>query len=236
MKPPSGMLRRSTPPGELGSHVPHALWVILDLVEAATRANHTAEARAHVAALTNAHVVEISPRLAAVTQAVAAMTAPGGDKRTEFQRALSVPDIERWPFDHARILLSYGEHLRRERATGEARVQLGRAVDGFRVLGARPWADKAASELRAAGATTGSSPTGTIADSLTPQQLEIAQLAAQGLTNKQIGERLFLSHRTVATHLYQLYPKLGITSRAALRDALAASGQQAPPAAVPHGH
>ena len=51
----------------------------------------------------------------------------------------------------------------------------------------------------------------------TPQQLEIAQLAAAGLTNKEIGERLFLSHRTVGTHLYQLFPKLGITSRAALR-------------------
>ena len=56
--------------------------------------------------------------------------------------------------------------------------------------------------------------------SLTPQQLEIAELAAEGLTNKEIGERLFLSHRTVGTHLYQLFPKLGITSRAALRDAL----------------
>ena len=55
---------------------------------------------------------------------------------------------------------------------------------------------------------------------LTPQQREIATLAAAGLTNKQIGERLYLSHRTVATHLYQILPKLGVTSRAALRDAL----------------
>jgi DNA-binding NarL/FixJ family response regulator len=55
---------------------------------------------------------------------------------------------------------------------------------------------------------------------LTPQQLQIASLAAAGLTNKQIAERLFLSPRTVSTHLYQIFPKLGITSRAALRDAL----------------
>jgi DNA-binding NarL/FixJ family response regulator len=55
---------------------------------------------------------------------------------------------------------------------------------------------------------------------LTPQQREIATLAAAGLTNKQIGERLYLSHRTVATDLYQIFPKLGVTSRAALRDAL----------------
>ena len=58
-------------------------------------------------------------------------------------------------------------------------------------------------------------------DVLTPQQREIALLAAAGLTNKQIGDRLFLSPRTVGTHLYQLFPKLGVTSRAALRDALA---------------
>lgn len=59
------------------------------------------------------------------------------------------------------------------------------------------------------------------ATALTPQQQEIAQLAVSGLTNKQIGERLYLSPRTVATHLYQVFPKLGVTTRAALRDALA---------------
>jgi DNA-binding NarL/FixJ family response regulator len=60
---------------------------------------------------------------------------------------------------------------------------------------------------------------------LTNQELRIAGLAAQGLTNKQIGEELFLSHRTVGTHLYKIFPKLGITSRAALRDALQAQAQ-----------
>jgi DNA-binding CsgD family transcriptional regulator len=55
---------------------------------------------------------------------------------------------------------------------------------------------------------------------LTPQELEIARLAASGMTNKQIAERLFLSPRTVSGHLYQIFPKLGITKRAALRDAL----------------
>jgi DNA-binding CsgD family transcriptional regulator len=57
---------------------------------------------------------------------------------------------------------------------------------------------------------------------LTAQEREIASLAATGLTNKQIGEKLFLSHRTVGTHLYRVFPKLGISSRAALRDALTA--------------
>ena len=57
-------------------------------------------------------------------------------------------------------------------------------------------------------------------ESLTPQELQIAMLAATGLSNKQIGNRLYMSHRTVGAHLYRVFPKLGITSRAALRDAL----------------
>jgi DNA-binding CsgD family transcriptional regulator len=55
---------------------------------------------------------------------------------------------------------------------------------------------------------------------LTPQELQIAQLAAQGLSNREIGERLYLSHRTVGSHLYRLFPKLGVTSRTQLRGAL----------------
>jgi DNA-binding CsgD family transcriptional regulator len=209
-----------SPAGVLAAHAPHALWVIGDLIEAAVRANRRAEAAAHVEALNRARVGELSPRLAMVTQAAAAMVAPDEEQRADFERVLGIAGISRWPFEHARLHLACGECLRRARATGDARVHLGRALEGFRVLGARPWAEKAAAELRAAGAATGR-PAAEAALALTPQQWEIAQLAAQGLTNRQIGERLFLSHRTIATHLYQLYPKLGITSRAALSDALA---------------
>ena len=219
-----------SPAGFLTRHAPHALWTAMDLVEAAVRADRGAEAIAHVEALQREGLAQISPRLALVTRAGDAMTAPDELKRERFEQVLGVAGIDRWPFEHARIELSYGEHLRRARATGEARVHLMRALDGFRVLGARPWTDKASSELRAAGAATGR-PATAAGVSLTPQQLEIARLAAQGLTNKQIGERLFLSHRTIATHLYQVYPKLGIASRAALSDALAqlAQAQEADP-------
>jgi DNA-binding NarL/FixJ family response regulator len=84
--------------------------------------------------------------------------------------------------------------------------------------------------LRATGVTIGR-PEVTGPEALSPQQLEIARLAAAGLSNKEIGERLFLSHRTVGSHLYQIFPKLGITSRAALRDALAGydAGISSPP-------
>jgi DNA-binding NarL/FixJ family response regulator len=55
---------------------------------------------------------------------------------------------------------------------------------------------------------------------LSPQQLQIATLAGSGLSNKEIAARMYLSHRTVGAHLYRLYPRLGVTSRAGLRDAL----------------
>jgi DNA-binding NarL/FixJ family response regulator len=96
---------------------------------------------------------------------------------------------------------------------------LSAAAQLFSGLGAEPWAERARQELRACGGQPLAEPRPG-AGVLTPQQWEIAKLAASGLTNKQIGEKLFLSPRTVSTRLYQLFPKLGITSRAALRDAL----------------
>ena len=115
--------------------------------------------------------------------------------------------------------MAYGEHLRRARATTDARAYLGAALSTFEALGARPWAVRAGHELRASGLTAVRADGYRIA-TLTAQEHQVATLAASGLTNKQIGERLYLSHRTVTAHLYQIFPRLGITSRAALRDAL----------------
>ena len=209
-----------TPPGELADHVPHALWLTLDLTEAAARTGRHAEAAAHVAAVRRAGVAAISPRQALTTEGAAAIAAPDHEAAALFERALTVPGAERWPFDRARIQLAFGERLRRMKATTDARAHLTAALDTFQRLGAAPWAARAGSELRATGLTIGHL-AGTGPASLTPQQLQIATLAAAGLTNKQIGERLYLSPRTVATHLHQLFPKLGVTTRAALRDALA---------------
>jgi DNA-binding NarL/FixJ family response regulator len=206
--------------GEIPRYVPGALWMILDVVEAAVRSGHLAEARAHVAAAHELRLGDISPRLALVCAGAAAMCAPN-DAVHQFDTALALAGADRWPFERARIELAYGEHLRRTKATTEARQHLTAAFETFQRLDTPAWTNRAASELRASGlATRKPEPGG--ATSLSPQQREIALLAATGLTNKQIGERLYLSPRTVATHLYQLFPKLGVTSRAALRDALAA--------------
>ncbi len=208
-----------SPPGELAAHVPVAMWVAMDLVEAAVHTGRHRAAAAHVAAMQEMETFRLLPRLALLAAASAALAGPDTAAAEHFERALAVPGGDRFPFEHARVRLAYGEHLRRVRATGAARLQLAAAREAFVRLGASPWTVRAEHELRATGVSR--SP----ADRdfpvvLTPQEHEISLLAASGLTNKQIGARLYLSPRTVSAHLYRIFPKLGIGSRAALRDAL----------------
>lgn len=136
-----------------------------------------------------------------------------------FERALLPPEIEDWPFDAARVRLAFGERLRRGRNPAEARTLLRTALATFERIGARPWAERARAELLATGETRAAPGAGPNLR-LTAQERQIAELAAGGLTNREIGARLYLSHRTVGSHLHHVFPKLGITSRAALRDAL----------------
>jgi DNA-binding NarL/FixJ family response regulator len=93
------------------------------------------------------------------------------------------------------------------------------ALEVFDRLGMRPWAERAGGELTATGAQErGPAPAEGVAAGLTPQELQIARLAAQGLSNRDIAAQLFLSHRTVGYHLYKAYPKLGVASRGELKD------------------
>jgi DNA-binding CsgD family transcriptional regulator len=210
---------RISPAGRLAAHAPTALWVIMELVETAARSGRPAQAAAHVAAVHDARVAELSPRLALAVAGATAMAAPEHRYRACFEDALATPHAERWPFDISRIRLAYGERLRRTRSPATAREHLTAALEGFEQLRAQPWITRARHELRATGAHR-LSPAAAHLDELTVQQREIAELAAAGLTNKEISARLFLSARTVGNHLYQIFPKLGVTSRAALRDAL----------------
>lgn len=205
-----------SPPGTLAPYAPHALWVFHDLVEAALHSGRHTEAAAHVAAARRVRLDRLSPRLRLVVLGCAAITETGDT--TALEEAITGPGNDRWPFGLARIQLLYGSHLRRTKHTADARRHLTNAAVTFHRLAATPWATRADSELRATGLTIATATTGLA--SLTPQQLQIAQLAATGHTNKQIAARLYLSPRTVSTHLYQVFPKLGITTRAALRDAL----------------
>ena len=205
-----------SPPGTFPPHTATAVWVCLELVEAAMRTGRKEEAAIHVAAMREANLAAISSRLDFVVRACAALAAGNDHPAPLFEAALGLPDVQQWPFDMARVRLAYGEQLRRAHATAAARAQLTAANGAFEQLGAEPWTARTAAELGAAGSSRKTSTT-----VLTWQEYEIAELAAAGLTNKQIGAQLFLSHRTISTHLYRIFPKLGITSRAALRDALA---------------
>jgi DNA-binding CsgD family transcriptional regulator len=126
------------------------------------------------------------------------------------------------PLQRARTELLYGEWLRRERRRIDARVHLRAALDLFRALGAVPWAERAEAELRATGETARKRDVSAV-EQLTPQELVVAGLVTEGLSNKEIAAQLFLSPRTVDYHLRKVFTKLGITSRAELiRDGLPA--------------
>jgi DNA-binding CsgD family transcriptional regulator len=210
-----------SPAGTIGSHLHGAQDVLIDLVDAAVHTGRYAEAAAHVAAIRESNIATLSSRFALVAGGAAAIAAVDDDSAIElFEHALAVPGAERWSFMTARVQLAYGERLRRVRTLTEARVHLTAAIETFERLGARPWASRARTELRATGQTKPRVGSYAMAP-LTAQEREIALLAASGLTNKQIAERLFLSPRTVGGHLHRVFPKLGVATRAALRDALA---------------
>lgn len=120
------------------------------------------------------------------------------------------------PWEAARTRLAFGERLRRERHKGSARPQLRAALETFERLGALPWAERARTELRAAGDTSSPARSDEAASALSPQELQIVRLAAAGLTNREIGAQLFLSPKTVSYHLYRAFPKLNVASRAQL--------------------
>ncbi|MFF7475047.1 AAA family ATPase [Streptomyces sp. NPDC008092] len=208
------------PPGTLPPLNPRAIWSVYDLVEAAVHTGRTAEARVHVAMARSACLGELSPRLALLTHAAAALAGPVETAEAGFRRALAVADVHA-PFDRARVRLAFGRWLRTHGRDPEAaREHLAAALHTLEELGAAPWAAAAGTELAALAPPAEPEPL-----LLTPQELQIADLAATGLSNKEIGARLYISPRTVSTHLYNIFPKLGIRSRAALRDALGAQAR-----------
>jgi len=193
---------------------PLAIATVPDRVEAAVRAGDLEQARAVLplfearAAITSE--ISVRPRL----EMCRALLAEGDVAVTHFEAALAAGADAR-PHDLARIRLLYGEHLRRARRRTDARVQLRAALEGFERLGAEPWAERARSELRASGETARKREPSTVVK-LTPQELQVARLVAEGLSNKEVAAQLFLSRRTIDAHLRNVFAKLGITSRTQL--------------------
>ncbi len=118
--------------------------------------------------------------------------------------------------DAARTRLAYGEYLRRARRRVDARAHLRAALAVFDDVGAGPWAERARQELRASGETARRRDSAADPAALTPQELQVATLVAQGMSNREVAGRLFVSPRTVEFHLRNVFTKLAVSSRGEL--------------------
>jgi DNA-binding CsgD family transcriptional regulator len=198
-----------------GAHPREALFGLIDLAEAARRTDRRAEGRRLVEAALGGIPDELSPRLLQVRALCRALLADGSAAEEHFLEALGVAEGDHLPFERARVRLSYGQWLRRERRHKDARPHLNAAVHVFRLLAATPWLTAATHEQRAAGVRSDSAPTDALSR-LSPSERQVVLLAAEGLTNPEIAARLFVSPRTVGAHLYRSFTKLGVSHRTQL--------------------
>jgi DNA-binding CsgD family transcriptional regulator/tetratricopeptide (TPR) repeat protein len=203
---------------------------VADLAAAAVRADRRMEGQDVLDRALSHLNGTASPRLEQLIARARGLLADQGEAGAFFGQALSDPAGDQWPFERAQLRLDYGEWLRRRRQINDAKPVLTEAQGTFQRLGARSWARRAEGELRACGvAVPGARMERDDAlGELTPQQRQIVRLASDGLTNREIGDRLFLSPRTVGSHLYRSYPKLGVADRHQLRDVISRAGLPPP--------
>ncbi|MEJ3659298.1 AAA family ATPase [Actinomycetes bacterium KLBMP 9759] len=185
-----------------------------DHVEAAIRNRQPERAERHVAAFRDWARHTGRPHATALVHRCDALLAPGEEAEEHYAAAVRLHRSDSRLYDLARTSLLYGEWLRRWRRRTDARTRLTEALSAFEQLGATAWAERARTEL----AALGDRPVARSLDAdpvarLTPQERQVARLAAAGLSNGDIAAQLFLSPRTVGHHLYRAYPKLGVTKR-----------------------
>jgi DNA-binding CsgD family transcriptional regulator len=192
-----------------------ANWAAAELVEAASRSGEVEEAEEAAAWLSQMTSASGTSWALGIQERSRALLADGTGADDGFREALSCFEKSRVDTELARTHLLYGEWLRRERRRVEAREHLRTAHRMLEAMGMGLFAERARHELLATGETARrrSAPH---AQELTAQELLVAQLARDGLSNPEIGSRLFISARTVQYHLRKVFTKLGITSRTQL--------------------
>lgn len=204
---------------------------IADLAAAWARSEQPQAGREFIAAILDGLGAEPARRLELLALRAKALLATSDDETEElFATAYSDTAGSRWPFERAQLLLDYGSWLRRHKRVNEAKPLLAKARDMFDSLGAAPWQSRVEGELRASHVDL-ARPAGSL-DELTDQQREIVLLAGKGLTNREIAARMYLSPRTVASHLYRSFPKLGIRDRWQLRDLIESDVRGSDPASA----
>jgi DNA-binding CsgD family transcriptional regulator len=209
---------------------PHGMgvapWVLSDLIEAAARSGHPERAAAALDALGEIAEATATEFARGIEARSRALLSDGESAERLYRDAIERLGRTRIRVALARAHLIYGEWLRREQRRVDARDQLRIAHEMLTGMANAAYAERARRELQATGETVRKRTVETL-DELTPQEVQIGRLAADGLTNQQIGAQLFLSPRTVEWHLRKLFGKLGISSRKELRSALP-HGRQAP--------
>jgi DNA-binding CsgD family transcriptional regulator len=196
---------------------------LADLAAAAVRADRRLEGQDVLERALSRLDGTVSPRLEQLIARARGILADPAKAGTHFDRGLCDPAGDQWPFERAQLRLDHAEWLRRRRRINDAKPVLTEALATFRRLGAWSWAGRAEAELRACGVAVPGAERDALQE-LTPQQRQIVRLASEGLTNREIGDRLFLSPRTVGSHLYRSYPKLGVADRHQLRDVITRTG------------
>jgi DNA-binding CsgD family transcriptional regulator len=207
--------RRAYDPDGLGFTV----WVLPELIEAAARNGDLATAKAAFEQLAERSSLSSTEWARGIEARSRALLTDGPEAEDLYREAINQLGRSRVVVHHARAQLIYGEWLRREHRRVDARKQLKAAYAAFDAMGAQAFAERAQRELLATGETVRKR-TADTRDQLTPQEAQIARMARDGLTNPEIGEQLFLSHRTVEWHLRKVFTKLGISSRRELAQAL----------------
>jgi ATP/maltotriose-dependent transcriptional regulator MalT len=197
-------------------------WAASEMIEGATRAGDMELAGAALERILAATAVADSDWALGIRARASALLSDGEDADGLYREAIECLGRTRLRPELARGHLLYGEWLRRENRRVDARVQLRAAHDLCVTIGMEAFAERARAELLATGETVRKRTVET-RDELTPQERQIAGLARDGLSNPEIGARLFLSPRTVEWHLRKVFAKLGIRSRRELANALPSS-------------
>jgi DNA-binding CsgD family transcriptional regulator len=197
-----------------------AAWALPELIEAASRTGQTqvaAGALDRLAEATSISQTDWGPGIHARSRA---LLSDGEDAETSYREAIE--RLGRTPLrpELARAHLLYGEWLRRESRRADARARLHTAHDMFAAIGMEAFAERARRELRATGETARKRTAVAMNEELTAQEAQIARLARDGLSNPEIGARLFISTRTVQYHLGKVFTKLDISSRSQLNRVL----------------